>query len=496
MNCPVCNRNNAFNLSICPSCGAMMHDTVREELLPKVSVAKLLKTDVKSAAAARLNRQNTVAEEALDDIKNIISEALIDALPDSDDDAAPKQTTSGLAAKPTNPTLVEFHSKNTNVPEWRLQLQNVVRRRHDREKSPESSSLPANALVVSAAAPSHQTKFARSRGRSGANALKIETIDEKKPAAVQKNPTLSNALERIEKSRRKFLVDEEESQLQQQAPAEPSASAEPPRPATKNFPFYIASKQSEAATPPIGQPQSPPNAANVAAKLTLTTFIKKESGDLDTNKLPPLPVAPPARISTSFDKTTPEIPKFETIKTETAKPETVVKVKKTVENKQNINNEIVAGAVENLKAETEENFEEFEDYAPFSLRFNAALFDLIIGAFLSLLLLAPFMLARENSWLNFNGFLAFLATCSIVMFIYLTTTIGFYGRTFGMRLFSLEVVDIEGENYPTLHQAAVSSAVYLFSLACCGVGFLTLLFNDERRAAHDLISGTIVVKEN
>ncbi len=82
------------------------------------------------------------------------------------------------------------------------------------------------------------------------------------------------------------------------------------------------------------------------------------------------------------------------------------------------------------------------------------------------------------------------------MFVYLTTTIGFYGRTFGMRLFSLEVVDIDGENYPTMHQAAVSSAVYVLSLALGGVGFLPLFFNQQKRAAHDLIAGTVVVKEN
>ncbi len=69
------------------------------------------------------------------------------------------------------------------------------------------------------------------------------------------------------------------------------------------------------------------------------------------------------------------------------------------------------------------------------------------------------------------------------------------GKSFGMRLFSLELIDIEGEEYPTLHQAAVSSAVYLLSLAFGGVGFLTLAFNDEKRAVHDLVSGTIVVKE-
>ena len=137
---------------------------------------------------------------------------------------------------------------------------------------------------------------------------------------------------------------------------------------------------------------------------------------------------------------------------------------------------------------------EIEDCAPFAMRFNAGLFDLIIGSFSSLILLAPFM-AIGGEWFTFAGFLTFLATCSVIMFIYMTIAIGFFGRTVGMRLFSLEVVDIEGENYPTLHQAAVSSSLYLLSLALGGIGFITLLLNPEKRAVHDLVSGTIVVKE-
>jgi uncharacterized RDD family membrane protein YckC len=119
---------------------------------------------------------------------------------------------------------------------------------------------------------------------------------------------------------------------------------------------------------------------------------------------------------------------------------------------------------------------------------------LLIGSFLSLILLSPFMMlnGRFFSW---EGFIAFLATFTIVMFIYLTTTIGFLGRTFGMRIFSLEIVDIDENEYPTLHQAAVSSSVYLLSLAFGGIGFLTMLLNTEKRAAHDLLSKTIVVKE-
>jgi uncharacterized RDD family membrane protein YckC len=128
------------------------------------------------------------------------------------------------------------------------------------------------------------------------------------------------------------------------------------------------------------------------------------------------------------------------------------------------------------------------------MRFNAGLFDLIIGSFAGLLLLTPIM-AMGGNWFTLSGFFAFLATTSFLMFIYMTVAIGYYGRTFGMKLFSLEVVDIEGEEYPTLHQAAVSSCVYLISLALGGIGFLTLLFNAEKRAAHDIVSRTIVVKE-
>ena len=149
-----------------------------------------------------------------------------------------------------------------------------------------------------------------------------------------------------------------------------------------------------------------------------------------------------------------------------------------------------AEIIETVETETEE----FEDYAPFSMRFNAGLFDLIIGSFASIILLSPFILLG-GSWFTVAGVFAFLATCSIVMFVYLTTTIGLFGKTFGMRLFSLELIDIEENDYPTFHQAAVSSSVYLVSLALGGIGFLPALFNSERRTAPDLLSGTIIVKE-
>lgn len=446
MNCPVCNRNNAFNLSICPSCGAMMNDSVRAELLSKISVSKLSRNEKienkeSSPVSGGLNLPPAAIKEKINQppaavaVKNAVEAPL-------------KRNTSEIGAKPTSPTLVEFHSKNSSVPEWRLQLQNTVRQRNDRENQRSENSAVA-------AAP-RKTKLAT----SGANALKVEVVEDKKPARL-KNPTLSSALERIEKSRQKFLVEEE-------LPIEPVVS--PPRPANKNFPFYIASKQTEVET---NAPASK-GAVIIADKPKLAAPPVIESGDLDTNKLPPLPS--PVKISTNFTKVPVNFSETE-IKVEEKKKAVI----------EPLEMEEVAAA--------EEIYEEFEDSAPFAMRFNAGLFDLIIGGFLSLLLLSPFILTGGD-WFTFTGLLAFLATCSVVMFIYLTTTIGFYGRTFGMRIFSLEVVDINGEHYPTPHQAAVSSAVYILSLAFGGIGFLPLFFNAEKRAVHDLVSGTIVVKEN
>ncbi len=365
---------------------------------------------------------------------------------DSTGNDAPKSVTSSISTKLTSPTLVEFHTASATLPEWRLQLQNTVRQRHERIQ--DISAKPTSS-------PARQPNLVT----NGATALKIEAFEEiaDSETAQTANPKLASALERIKNSRQKFLVEEETFEA---APAEPA-----PTKINKNYPFYIASKTNEADVIAT---------VNATVKPKLATSLRTETKDLDTNKLPPLPIE--AKIATSFENN----PTVE-----------VTKENKPEENKK-IENEIVATgkSVQTEEPEIEEN----DDCAPFAMRFNAGLFDLIIGSFLSLIMLAPFILMSEG-WSSFAGISAFLATCAVVMFVYLTTTVSMYGKTFGMRLFSLELIDVEGENYPTLHQAAVSSAVYLLSLAFGGVGFLTALFNEEKRAVHDIVSGTIIVKE-
>lgn len=421
----------------------MINDSVREDLEAKVlTEEKSAKFEVKG----RFPMPNQKSEP----VKTINLQKSADA----------GTNTTEIFSSPTSPTLVEFHNKNAAVPEWRLQLQNTVRQRQERSTDAGKTDL----------LPAQKKKLVT----SGATALKIEAVGKIAESEVvhSKNPTLASALQRIQNSRQKFLTEEEKEAA--------SLLPAPPQAANKSFPFHIAKKTNAATVI-----NSDAGAADFSQRPKIATSLKKAGEDFDTNKLPALPA--PAKISTSFESQ-PAVA-FETEAKITALKEKTEIVKEVKTNTKTIVEEILP------VVEAEEfDSEEADDCAPLAMRFNAGLFDLIIGSFSSLLLLSPFMLLG-GSWLTLSGLAAFVVTCAVVMFLYMTTSIGMYGKTYGMRLFSLEVIDIEGENYPTLHQAAVSSSLYLASLAFAGIGFLTMLFNEEKRAVHDLVSGTIVVRE-
>lgn len=430
----------------------MINDSVREDLKNKISPATKIinaEREGKFSMATDTNHAAKIAGSP----KSVLA----------------KTETSETNSPPTTPTLVEFHSKNSTIPEWRLQLQNTVRQRQDRSVAENGKRfLP----------PVQKTKLVM----SGATALKAQPIEktEELEIAQVKNPTLSSALQRIKNSRQKFLVDEEE-----ETNAALAAVSETPKPA-KNYPFHIAGKTSDVA------PKNAPAAAspNISVKPTIAVSRKTENEILDPGIMSAIPK--PTQISTGFEKGA-IIFKDEKSVVESKNFEEKIEVAEKAKPAVKIGGEAIRAEPKAIETEEAEP-EEIDDCAPFAMRFNAGLFDLIIGSFASLLLLSPFILAGGN-WLSLAGVAAFLATCALVMFVYMTTAIGKYGKTFGMRLFSLEVIDIEDEQYPTLHQAAVSSALFLVSLAFGGIGFLTILFNEDKRAVHDLVSGTVVVKE-
>ena len=469
MMCPVCKRDLAPTLSICLTCGAMINDTVREELETKISRPGVSAAPnsgglvAKSPMSATPPRTNPVTSSSLPEMtqpKPRMETPKIDtpkvaapkieapkpmAPPVQPKPIAHRYDTADLRVKKTSPTLVEFQTKKATVPEWRLQLQNSVRQKVGTNRR------ETNAPNTTAAPQ------AKPQSTNGANALKVEYIEDDQQPSKHQNPRVANALKRIEESRRAFS---------NQPMPEQSLQAGKATPAQKNFPFNVVARSAEPPARTPGQKAT----VNPSPKPILVSSLKIEKKGYDTNKLPP--IAKPATPSRSF------IPAA-----------TPPQAKKEIESIA-----IAEDVAEMETLEIEPETDEIDDLAPFAVRFNAGLFDMIIGVFASLILLSPFIISG-GTWLSVSGFFTIAATIAIVMFVYLTATIAFVGKTFGMRLFSLELVDIEENAYPTLHQAAVSSAVYLLSLTFVGIGFLPMFFNEERRAAHDILSGTILISE-
>lgn len=432
MNCPVCKRSLAPTLSICFACGAMVNDSVREELQTKISAP--------TARPAPEQPEPVPATE-------ISAPTLAMAAPVKRAIPRPsppmKRVTNPLNGPNTSPTLVEFQTKNASVPDWRLQLQNSVRQRK------------GGAVQTNAVSEGSQARLVT----SGANALKAEIVDEVKPeSSAHVNPKIANALKRIDESRKTFLP--EKPQRQKAAPAQ----------AARNYPFNVVAKTNPTAT--TRTPDSKP-VMSEPPKPTLVPTFKIEKKKFDTNKLPPIVEKQPVKAVSE------PLPAIDIPQTPVTPSKPEISIPATVP-------EIAAPSLADS--------DEIEDLAPISMRFNAALFDLIIGAFGSFVLLSPVVL-MGGDWLSVSGLAAFGGVWATTLFIYMTLAIGMYGKTLGMRMFGLELIDADENDYPTFHQAAVHSAVFLLSVPLLGAGLLPMVFNEEQRGAHDLAAGTIIVTE-
>jgi uncharacterized RDD family membrane protein YckC len=81
-----------------------------------------------------------------------------------------------------------------------------------------------------------------------------------------------------------------------------------------------------------------------------------------------------------------------------------------------------------------------------------------------------------------------LAIALIYLFLFQATT----GRTLGMRVLRVRVIDLFGDP-PSILRTAVRTACYLASLATLGLGFFWIGFDSEKRGLHDWLAGTYVV---
>ena len=106
--------------------------------------------------------------------------------------------------------------------------------------------------------------------------------------------------------------------------------------------------------------------------------------------------------------------------------------------------------------------------------------------------------AALDFWLDLTlagdpALLGALGLAAVLAFLYLLVFHALGGRTLGMRLLRLRVVDAYGDA-PGPLRAAVRALGYFLCAATGGLGFLWVGFDREKRGLHDWIAGTYVAR--
>jgi uncharacterized RDD family membrane protein YckC len=131
--------------------------------------------------------------------------------------------------------------------------------------------------------------------------------------------------------------------------------------------------------------------------------------------------------------------------------------------------------------------------APIVRRMLGAVVDLAMVALFASPILALAELTNLE-WQNPRVIGFAVGAFLVVGFVYLTVTVAFTGRTIGMKLFSLRVVDARTGLIPTGSQSAGRSLVYLLSLASAGIALMYAFIDAENHTVHDRFTRTAVIR--
>jgi uncharacterized RDD family membrane protein YckC len=134
-----------------------------------------------------------------------------------------------------------------------------------------------------------------------------------------------------------------------------------------------------------------------------------------------------------------------------------------------------------------------QNRAPAFRRLLSAVADLIVVVFLSSPVAAAVEL-RDANWQDLRVIGLAAGTLVLVTFLYLTICTALTGRTLGMRLLSLRVVDVRTGLIPTGRQSAGRALIYVVSLLSAGIALIYTFIDSESRLAHDRFTRTAVIR--
>ena len=356
------------------------------------------------------------------------------------------ESVSNVDAVKQTSRLIEFPGVNrSSIPGWRKEISERVREvqeRRAREAAAEAAEAAKGITVSDKQTP-------------------LELLPQAETPPL--NPLVAAALKRIER-----------------AHIEPAHAMSHTRGHARAAVAYVADPVPDFAEPPVIERHS---TALHDSLVALHDELNRQSADesvegAEANKatqLPHLVVVPPVAPI----EEPPEIP---VIPTRSVKPRRVIS---------DDSNNPALNYLDSIH--TEVRVDTVTNHASILRRLLASLVDLFILTFLN----AP-MIAAANSysgdWRNFQVIGTIVGVALAIGFLYSTVCVALTGRTIGMRLFGIRVVDTRTGLIPTGKQSAGRAVLYLASLLSAGVLLALALVDSERQATHDRVTKTVVVR--
>jgi uncharacterized RDD family membrane protein YckC len=393
-----------------------------------------------------------------------------------------------------NSTLLEFPGVNKR-PAWRKELSE--RFREIQQRRAREATLDANDIFQDEAPRVEQqlTDSTRTTSKTSEATKQLGLVPPPPDEPVM-NPIVAAALRRVERARTQsagMSAPRSGSGRAQAATAAARVVEEQPEQFEETDPAPTHAKRQSARAE-----KSEPGSEGARAS-TLVVVPPKQSAKSEPAAVE-LASVPAPEIKTTVAATTVVVEKIETPSVvQTATQPTVVQ-SQTGEGKPQPRH--IAGVIDEFWLERQgiELLPKVaapdlnDDRAPRAKRLAAGLIDLVAVAFLS----APFAALIEltiSNWNNPRVSGSMAGIVAVVMFLYNSCSVALAGRTWGMSLCSLHAVDAKTASVPTTGQCIRRALVYILSLATFGLGILYSLFDAEGRTAHDLLSGTVVVKK-
>jgi len=151
----------------------------------------------------------------------------------------------------------------------------------------------------------------------------------------------------------------------------------------------------------------------------------------------------------------------------------------------------VAGSMEQPKYEEPVNTAPAFEYASWGARLGGFILDnIIINILSSISYYLLIAILGESPAALVGSLVIFL----LIIHFYYAVPLSSGGMTFGKRAAGVKVLSVDTGNHPSTGQAWGRYLGYFVSILILWIGFLMPLWTEKKQALHDMLAGTIVVK--